>query len=358
MKKILSIGMALSLMWLSVGAVNGLTAKRVKTAADERESGYWETDLCAASNIDGEYIGEYLKDKNFISDENKVKKLAEERCGIVTKLQIFDDPALSERLEEIDKELESLGVLQTSETEVRRMFSKSENQNLLSEYIPDPVNPVDTEDVDWMAYQYEKTYTGKTYKIFEMLANPTATPGRLFSSVIDNSVYVQGNLANQIVDIYVGKIAGSVAGFSKFLSWMPYELLLPNGTPINYSSKTHFANLRANTVMLYTFIYHEAYNSWELMFASQFTKVETTVTIYLTDSNGDFDSKMVKNDFNVHAKYYDEINHVLSLFQDQRENKVHSNAAIWDGIDGITEVVENKRVYLPFKSYQYPLYLY
>ena len=313
--------------------------------------------------INSNYISTFLEDKAYISDESEVKKLIEERNDITLSMSVSNNiekiEMYNQRLDEIERKLISLGVTKTDKQTINNILTAtSENQTNNNSRIGNPANPTDSEDVDWWTYQYKKTYGGKTYTIFEMLAQPTEVPGRLYNSVQDDSIYVQSSLFQQVVDIYLGKAISSIAGVSKILSWMPYEILFPNGTNINYSSTTHFANLRANTVMMYTFIYHEAYNAWEFMMTTHYTSVNSTTTFYLTGSHGEFESKMVEKNFNVHSDYYDNVNHALYLFQNTREGVLHINVPACYMEDGITVYVDGKSVFLPFMTYEHPTNLY
>lgn len=313
----------------------------------------------ASFNINNTYFTNHLKDKQVTTNESAIKSLIEKRCEVVTYLQTDpNNSLLKNELAEINEEMENLGARHASSDDIATLLGLDKEKITVNRVGP-PTTPSDTDTVDWSYYQYQKKYLNKTYDIFELTASPTTTPGLLYNAVHENNIYTSKNLIENIIDIYKDKVIDSIVGASKILSWLPYEILFPDGSSLNYSSNMYESTLIGNTVMMYTFIFHEKFNAWELVMTTHFTRVLSNTQIYYFAENGTPLNSSFEKNFNVHSLYYDNVNQAISYFRKYKENKMHTNVPTCYNVNGITEWInEEKSVYLPFKFFSTPAMLY
>ena len=149
-----------------------------------------------------------------------------------------------------------------------------------------------------------------------------------------------------------------VVGTVPYISWIPFDLIIPDIEVINLDDVTFNTSLVSNTTMMYIFIYHEDFKAWDLTMATHYTSVTSSTTYLFLDEYGVTHPETHNKIFNVHALYYDNINHAIGFFRENREHKYVSGHPMIDSIPGITEVIEGTEIYLQFQFYPLPAVLY
>lgn len=365
-KKLITIIVAIAFLFI---LIIGAFVNTITTMAEDIDK---EGNEYSKHAINSDLIDGYLADKEKVSNPDRIKRLVEEMNLLTLKLDNLLDTDSAEyksilnRINDIENEMSDAGASRITSAEVSAIFGI--NRNLLRSEIDPPVYPSDTEDVRWFTYQYDKTYRGKTYTIFEMQAMPTDGNGKLYSKVQDNNLFVESSISEQSLRFFAGKITKSIINklgsrlpleYRLLLSLIPVDEIFDEEPQYSYDSRTYFANMRANTTMMYTFVYNDnkGYEGWEFMMTTHYTNVNYAVTFYLEDENGRFSTKLLEKDFNVHSDNYDNVNWAISNFQRDRWNK-HVNVPLFYYVEGITLIVDDEPVYLPFKTYKNPGDLY
>lgn len=337
-------------MFLLVYLFGSLIALPAKAATQERDVSY-----SADYTINSEYIDSYLETKDVAEDDGRIQELFMERSDVVSAMQFENSQELESKLAEIDSELQQLGVYKASNNEVSKIFSSGETATMQTQDLyPPTYPPEDTETIDWFTSLREKQYDGQTYRIFMMTASPTSKKGKLYNIVTKNNYFKNCDFANLVFDFFLDDVVGTVP----YLSWIPFDLIIPDIEVINLDDVTFNTSLVSNTTMMYIFIYHEDFKAWDLTMATHYTSVTSSTTYLFLDEYGVTHPETHNKIFNVHALYYDNINHAISFFRKNREHKYVSGYPMIDSIPGITEVIEGTEIYLQFQFYPLPAVLY
>ena len=262
------------------------------------------------------------------------------------------DNSIKDKLRKIDEELENIGVKKLTKKQVATIFSGY----IVNSKISDPIDPPDSDDVTFYCMSGTIPKNWKNYPLFDVLARPTGTNGRLYNAIVNQNIYTSGNFIDQTCSLYASKIAGDIIGKVPFLKWFPYETVFPNGTSYNYTANTHVSTLRSNATMEYFFIYESNYAQWDFILSSNFANVDVSNVVYLTDSNGKLSTKFYTKNTTV---YPDKsmTTYAIDLHIKYRSHTMAATPYTY-GIDYITEVISGKKISLFTKFYTFPNELY
>lgn len=264
----------------------------------------------------------------------------------------------AETPDDILQKMKSLGAIELKNGDIS-ISSPGLNRAGINDNNDVPFCPDDTETINWVGIEQEIYYRGETHRVIEIMAQPTAVNGKLYNNVVNENIYTRSKLSEQIFNVYKGKLISSIIGYVNdkildsfpILEWLPYELLFGDDTTkLNHSSDTYFANLRCNTTMMYTFVYNKNLDEYDFMLTTHYTSVNVATTYYLTGPNGEFSTKLTEQNFNVHSQHYDSPRTAIRYMLDYRPDFI-SNMPFVYCEPGITMTVNNRAVFLEFKTY-------
>lgn len=265
---------------------------------------------------------------------------------------------LENRYEAINKKLEQKNTPEVSKDALQKIMESvaiSDDSLARSGYPGPPTEPVDSADVRWTNNWHSQTWKGRSYYIYRLYARPTTTVGRMHTSIFDTD-YLPQNIKTQLFDVYANKVIGAIAGLSKVVSWLPYELVF-NVSSTNYTGKNYYLSAQSASTICYTFIWESNYKLWNFVTTTNYAAVSIQHTLTALKPDGSPTSAQYQKDFSTSTYGFLEESYSL----DRHHNNYQNKAAASPQLISLGEMELRycgQTAKIPIKFHPTPSYLY